>query len=248
MRQLKLTLEAYLKLPNPVISEHDGEKLNDGTNGGTSRNISWNTPTAIRKWKHFKRDIFDLFNDEPLRNILQTEYTLNNFSDLPPFPFRDVRDEDTLEALLIKSNQSIVCEALDVAHSATQAKTDLKSSLPEMQVLKSHGSIYMARGGQSVFSRFELGEDAKLKKSKHKYYYRPDWAGVRRSDSQEKPRNLYVHSAIIYPSLETHLNFQSFLRNDREAVGPPKVVIGPGVSPKQAMLTSKSIGSQGTQS
>ena len=99
-----------------------------------------------------------------LDQVLNAEYSdLRDFSDIQA-PFLRIYNENTLEAVLIKSNQSIVLEAL------------LKSSnqLPEQ-------AIEMVRGGQAV-----------MRYDNHNKVL-PDWAGIKgnRSPSDlQRPFNL----------------------------------------------------------
>ena len=144
-----LTIEEYLSLPNPVISNHDGEKFSNETSGGTTRNSRWVSPRRIGRWREFNFDLFEeLFHSQygkNLREILGIEHNFVDLSDLK-YPFCDVRDEDSLETLLILSVQRNVCEALNVAQFKLLAQEDsgMSQSDPELQIRQE--SIYMARG------------------------------------------------------------------------------------------------------
>lgn len=63
----------------------------------------------------------------------------SNFIDnsaLPHLPFCEIHDEDSLEALLIKWNQSVVSDALDVTQKLSGAD-------------QAQAKICMVRGGQA---------------------------------------------------------------------------------------------------
>ncbi|KAG7007384.1 eukaryotic translation initiation factor 3 subunit L [Physcia stellaris] len=166
-----LTIEEYLRLPNPVISNHDGEKFSNEISGGTTRNPKWVSPRSIHRWREFNYQLFEeLFHVEygkHLREILGIKYNFADLSDLK-YPFCEVRDEDSLEALIISSVQRTVCEALRVAQWNLLAQEDcgMSQSDPEPQI--GQESIYMARGGQAVIGELDFDDSLSFKNSEDK--------------------------------------------------------------------------------
>ena len=153
MNHHNLTIEKYLSLPNPVISNHDGEKFRNEISGGTTRNPRWVSPRSIHRWKSFNYDLFEeLFDSQygrNLRDILKIEYNFADLSDLR-YPFCEVRDEDSLETLLITSIQQTVCKALHVAQSTLLGQEGRGTSQSDMEAQIRQESIYMARGYVSL--------------------------------------------------------------------------------------------------
>lgn len=100
--------------------------------------------------------------NKDLSRLLERKFDLQDFSAIPDFPFCKYFDENSLESLLIKWNQSVVSEALAKAQAGLSDDQE---------------SIYMVRGGQAQ-PPFRN--------------WKPDWACVRRSASAplEKTKNL----------------------------------------------------------
>ena len=119
MTKSRSSLADYLKRPNPLVhSVHD-----DGTTTGTTtKNFRWYFPKDIRIWEDFNLDAFNSFYERPLRHILDKHYEFNDPPNVQEFPFCEIRDEDSLEALLIMSIQSTVSEALTVTQSDLRAQ------------------------------------------------------------------------------------------------------------------------------
>ena len=157
MNHHNLTIEEYLSLPNPVISNHDEEKFRNEISGGTTRNPRWVSPRSIHRWKAFNHHLFEeIFLSKygkDLREILKIEYNFADFSDLE-FPMDEVRNEDSLEALLITSIQRTVCKALRVAQSKLLAQEGRDSSQSDMKAHLRQEIIYMARGYVSLRKLF----------------------------------------------------------------------------------------------
>ena len=114
------------------------------------------------EWNDFEFDSLEAIYNGRLRKVLDKE--TSSFIDrsaIPYLPFCEIHDENSLEALLIKWNQSVVSDALDV----TQKHLGADEGQPK---------IYMVRGGQA--SRIPN--------------YRPDWAGVLRDRTRKRTNSV----------------------------------------------------------
>lgn len=123
MTKSSLSLANYLKRPNLLVhSVHDEDE--DTTTGTTTKNFGWDFPKDIRKWEDFDLDAFNKFyeKEKPLQHILENQYDFNDPPNVPKFPFCEIRDEDSLETLLIISIQSTVSEALTVTQADLKAQ------------------------------------------------------------------------------------------------------------------------------
>ena len=137
----------YLQAPNPRVT--DDACINGPVENSNSSRQHYMYPRHVVSWEDFTYDTLTMFSEGRLKNVLMESYTLNDYSDIPEVPFRRICDENSLDAFLIKWNQSIVTEAL------SKAQADLSP-------LQSH--VYMVRGGQAEppYPR-----------------WKPDWASVR---------------------------------------------------------------------
>ena len=148
MQQLNtISLEEYLRRPNPKITNievkghrddnkadtkgKDDNKTKGKNPTASSKNKNWDSPIEVKRWESFRLDAFDSIYGEPLQQILGLLGEFNDFSAIPDFPFCEIRDEDSLETLLIRHVQSTVSEALTVAQS-------------NLQVLDSSANIYVS--------------------------------------------------------------------------------------------------------
>ena len=134
----KISLEQYLRRPNPFIEhvevkghkddnktdtkDKDDNKTKGKNPTASSKNRNWDSPSEVKRWESFSLDAFDLIYGEPLQQILGLLREFNDFSAIPDFPFCEIRDEDSLETLLIRHVQSTVSEALAVAQSNLQVQ------------------------------------------------------------------------------------------------------------------------------
>ena len=146
----------YLRIPNPAVSV---EACPNGPNTQISKADSL-APRKISEWEDFEYDAMDVFFGGGLRKVLEQEFDMQDFSGIPDFPFCKFFDENSLESLIIKWNQSIVSEALSKA----------QCSLNQM-----HDPVYMVRGGQAK---------SPLPSKKLK----PDWGCVRLSHSEPRTK------------------------------------------------------------
>ena len=120
----EITLGEFLRRPNPDVKiveapslspEEMGKKKNENP---STRNSAWETPKATRKWANFNLEAFNfLYRESPLQQILGLTKDFNDYGTIPEYPFCEIWDEDCLEALVIKSNQTIVNDALDFAQT-----------------------------------------------------------------------------------------------------------------------------------
>ncbi|CAD6578640.1 MAG: hypothetical protein ASARMPRED_008790 [Alectoria sarmentosa] len=160
----KQPLLNYLKVKNPIL-------VSDTCRGGENTCSIANTylvPGRIGKWEDFDYDSLRSIYGGALHRVLTREFFCQDFSNIPLVPFCQVSDEDCLEALLIKWNQSVVSEALSVTQQ-------------HLYRSQTHEDIYMARGGQAHFP----GQ------------FRPDWAGIQKctldpnkNSDDKKPNNI----------------------------------------------------------
>ncbi len=148
----------YLKKPNPEIdstwSLKDGRTGTKGSKraGPHDKQLLHN----VLEWEgmewNYLKPIFDDILDLPAS-------TLPNFEDFLIYPnhLKEISDEDSLDALLIRWTYPVVSTALSIAQG--QAKTQ---HLPAVRDYPQH--ISMARGGQAWFPNQDR--------------LTPDWAGV----------------------------------------------------------------------
>lgn len=154
------TLLQYLTDANPDLLEAGPRSSSVSENvcpqtqqrsGGksTTRSNKWPNLKEISKWKEFNWETLrNLFNNQ-LQLALNTHISgLHDFSYIQS-PFRRIYNENALESLLIKSNQSIVLEAL------------LKTPQDFL-----NQKVEMVRGGQAILMFDKSGKDM------------PDWAGL----------------------------------------------------------------------
>ena len=168
MEILKQPLLDYLKNENPVLV---CDKCPSGANT-SSKPKTYLTPGRIDKWEDFDYDSLRSIYGGALHRVLKREFACKDFSTIPRVPFREVSDEDSLETLLTKWNQSVISEALSVAQQCLYKPPTTKI-------------IYMAKGGQACFS-----ESTK---------YRPDWAGIQPRPSQHNGANADSRSKNVLP-------------------------------------------------
>ena len=119
MRKSSTSLADYLTRPNPSIHSVHGDRPTPGT---TTKNFRWNFPDDIRPWEDFDLKTFDRFYARPLQHVLDSQYDFNDPPKIQEFPFCEIRDEDSLEALLIVSIHSTVSEALTVTQGDLKAQ------------------------------------------------------------------------------------------------------------------------------
>ena len=147
METVKQPLIEYLGKGNPVLNcEQCSKRSITLTKGKT-----YFTPGRIDKWDEFEYDSLRSIYGGALHRILEREFPCRDFSIIPEVPFRHISDEDSLETLLTKWNQSVVSEALSIAQDRLYASPAGKT-------------IYMVKGGQACLPKPNK--------------YRPDWAGV----------------------------------------------------------------------
>ena len=90
-----------------------------------------------------------------LNTILQHQSPSEDHPDIPHFPFCEIRDENSLESLLVLWNQIVVIRALTTAQD-------------EFNSQRINDPIFMVKGGQSAYP----GKSSS---------FRPGWAGIRQS-------------------------------------------------------------------
>ncbi|MCJ1359471.1 MAG: hypothetical protein MMC33_009473 [Icmadophila ericetorum] len=155
MARESISLMKYLKLPNPAVNS-DHSWL-----GGTT-----STPAAHIRLRASDIVEWEDFNLETLCHIYGRILELPA-DDLPdfarhlPFHLSEIKDEDSLEALLIRWNNAVVSCALSVAQRADIADGHGGSRLNAEE-------IYMARGGHACLPT----------ERKNQRGFRPDWAGI----------------------------------------------------------------------
>ena len=151
------TLRQYLTKPNPVFIPAETHPLpvpgSDGPRPGSrasTQNDKWPIPGDIVHWDDFNLQNLRQALGKRLETALGEKYAdLRDYSHLPLALLR-VSNEDSLTSVLVKSNQSIVLEAL--------MKTSEK-------ILEQ--KVEMVRGGQAILI-YDLN-----------HHSLPDWAGIR---------------------------------------------------------------------
>ncbi|KAL8770399.1 MAG: hypothetical protein Q9209_003825 [Squamulea sp. 1 TL-2023] len=161
------TLADYLRHANPQLECGQCREGSNHASGSSTVRGYKNRPDEVAEWDDFGLAAFDSLHNGALQEELKRQHRLLEHPIIPKLPFRDVHDENSLEALLILWNWQVVSEAL----AATQK---------ESWKLPSNEAVYMVRGGQSYMPYDPRTEDAP----------RPDWGGVRRpaDESQVQDR------------------------------------------------------------
>ena len=154
----------YLRSRDPHL---DATPCRPGKNTA-SKNNPWDLPQRIEVWKDFEYDALQSIYGGVLRQVLERQFALETFA-IPEFPFCHIHDEDSLESLLVKWNQSVMSNALSTAQGCLEGRLI-------------DGEIYMCEGGQAQWP----SESFKRR--------RPDWAGVKPAmlleEAQSKAKNL----------------------------------------------------------
>ena len=149
------TLSQYLRRDNPSITNRYCIR---GSNT-KSRGNNWIEPQEIALWEDFNVDSLTAIYNGDLNEVLQCVLPdLHDHRPMPQYPFCEIRDEDSLNSLLIKWNHSTVTDALAAAQKYRQD--------PQQ--------IYMVKGSQADYPG-SLSN------------FRPDWAGIVLPTSVTKP-------------------------------------------------------------
>ncbi|KAL8830876.1 MAG: hypothetical protein Q9170_005534 [Blastenia crenularia] len=159
----------YLTSSDPTLDCHEC------SSGGTTQSakFTYDSPEWLQQWTDFEYDALLTMYGGSLKQILESRFDLKDFSHIPRIPFRQIFDEGSLEAPLVKWNQSMVTEAL--AKAQAESEDD-----PLVQ------AIYMGTGGQASIPLLPR----KVDKSKKSGKLIPDWAGELRSAAySDLPRN-----------------------------------------------------------
>ena len=130
MRTRTQSLLSYLRTPNPAVQGEACPPRPDPMT--TIRHYS--TPHGIREWEDFEYDTMNLFYGGELHKVLKKKFRLQDFSKIPEFPFCQYSNENSLDSLLIKWTQSVLCEALS------------KSQRSLGRICR---PLFMVRGGQA---------------------------------------------------------------------------------------------------
>ena len=157
------TLLEYLSTPNPQInSEHSWTGSNTISTGPM-----WCAFTKMRIWKDFKFDTINKLYKDILNQKFSAE-ELPNFKHNFPYHLTEIRNENTLNSLLIRWNNAVVSAAL--AASQRRLSKEIASHSTEDR------EIFMACGCQAtVVPRQVLKQNKKI----------PDWAGIMKDNMHE---------------------------------------------------------------
>ena len=184
MAAKEITVLSYLMRKNPVVDASQGCK---GQNTTSNRQI-WKEPFRISQWKDFQPESLKSIYDGSLKRILDMSVQFPDSFHIPPFPFCEIHDEDSLESLLILWTQQIVSNALAVTQD-------------NLNSLCTSGRIYMVRGGQAR----RLESYPKKEKRRNSF---PDWAAVKKLattvDVQDKACNLLPGDTKISSKWKSH--------------------------------------------
>lgn len=131
-------------------------------NNNTESKRSWVTPAWIQAWEDFELDSRGSIYGGALREVLQHQFVLRDFSGIPQYSFCEIHDEDFLESLLAKWNHCVVSDSL------SKSQDHLSGSFSTLN------EVYMVRAGQAQYP----GLDAS---------YRPDLGAVQPSIRPGKP-------------------------------------------------------------
>lgn len=148
----KQTLLSYLKHPNPHInSEHSYIGSNTKTSGAM-----WCAYEELKVWEDFTFETLKrLYKDLLYQPFSEDE--LPNFNQKLPYHITEIRNENTLNSLLVRWNNAVVSAAL----AASQSKLSGNSRSGS----RKEGEIFMACGCQATL------DHPKGRKI-------PDWAGI----------------------------------------------------------------------
>ena len=127
------------------------DKVRDKKQSNTTA-IGWMKPGFIQEWKEFNFECLEQCMAARYKTALAHQSNISpDHSLISRFRFCEIQNESSVEDLLMKWKQSIVCDALMVAQDV-------------LQTSEAHDSFYMARGGQTLYAN--LGPRIA-----------PDWAG-----------------------------------------------------------------------
>ena len=161
-----LTLHDYLRRPNPAV-KRDNSWTGTNTRSGSSTNTK---PSKIVEWKDFNYNSLQALYGRILKREVHSQ-DLPDFSLHLPFHLREIQDEDSLEALLIRWNNAVVSCALSVAQRSNGLiSTDTAGHRA--------GEIFMARGGHAFIQGTRTQKEL-----------RPDWAGIIPSNGYHRRSN-----------------------------------------------------------
>ncbi|KAI1273455.1 hypothetical protein F5Y07DRAFT_411356 [Xylaria sp. FL0933] len=154
-----ITLHEYLTRPNPTIQLQG----NLAEYPCYTTNPEYPIPTYIRRWSEFNLKTISQLFGQRLQQTLHSKFHLHDFSHIHP-SYCKIHDEDSLEALIVKSNQSIILESLE--HTS--------------QDLLFQG-VSMVRGGQAQLyytwrDHVKKTRSKQVEKKRGKWF--PDWAGL----------------------------------------------------------------------
>lgn len=145
------TLNDHLRQENPTLNN---KRCKSGNNT-TCAKWNWKQPRKIVPWRDFDFDSMTQIYGGALSSALQCQQPHYNHPSVAEFPYCELTDEDSLEALVSVWNQAVV------THGLNTAQKDLNSSGGD-------DHIFMVRGGQAAYPNDDPA-------------WRPDWAGVRRA-------------------------------------------------------------------
>ncbi|KAL8937607.1 MAG: hypothetical protein Q9216_004347 [Gyalolechia sp. 2 TL-2023] len=154
------TLLDYLTSSNPILDSTEKR-----ARGNTkSRNKSYDMPESLELWTDFDKSSLYAMLGGSLKDVLESQFDLHDFSYIHELPSRQISGERSLESFLYKWTQPTVTEALAKAQSRLQSESSSKR-------------VYMMTGDQAIIP-------GKLKLF-------PDWAGVLQSaKTSGRPRNI----------------------------------------------------------
>jgi len=183
MTPVKQTLLDYLSTPNPLInSRHSwtGSNTKSTSNGW----CSYSHPPV--EWKEFNFDTLSELNKDLLYQEFSEE-DLPNFNQKLPYHMTEIRNENTLNSLLVRWNNAVVSAALAAAQSESLKKVGSRNGHEE--------EIFMACGCQAaIVPRFNK-----------KKRVIPDWAGIVKDN---------VHEQLVDGPKTIRISHYNFLPGD----------------------------------
>jgi len=153
-------LLAYLSVRNTHLDARASPRSQNTKS--ISRVNRWDQPKNVVKWHDFEYDALQSIYDGSLSEILGQPFELETFN-IPQVPFCQIHDEDSLETLISKWNQSMISSALSAA----------QDDHLQIQVTE---KIYMCKGGQASWP-----SETSVKR-------RPDWGAVKHSTIDVKSK------------------------------------------------------------
>lgn len=191
MATVKQTLSDYLRSKNPVI---DNSLCKSGS-CTISRHAPYLFPVLIEQWQDFHYDSLQKIYGGVLHQILRTEYSWNDHSNIPRKPHCEIVNESSLELLLGMWNWRVVSEGLLKAQKSLYGR-------------RNSNVIYMVKGGRAQIP------------AATKFF--PDWAGTQKDPKNDKtqegtskPPNILPGDSKLAKKWSSNKIIDGFVRSEK---------------------------------